>query len=154
MYIQWNPTLRTPLKCGHRDYTEKNLCPNCTLLYAVLQKPLNCGLPFFRIADTFTTVKPVLTYIFIHYIADRVQLHVVYFVAYLAYLIVAQPQNSTSTLAPWRSVRAKVPPSNGIAALFRASGGRVVDFTNYVFASIQKAFSNRETPIGKVPTHY
>ena len=35
--------------------------------------------------------------------------------------------------------------------LFRASGGRVVDFTNYVFASIKKTFSNRETPIGKVP---
>ena len=40
------------------------------------------------------------------------------------------------------------------AALFRASGGRVVDFTNYMLASMQKAFSNRETPIGKAPTHY
>ena len=47
-----------------------------------------------------------------------------------------------------------MPPSNKIAALFRASGSRVVDITNYVFASIQKTFNNRETPIGKAPTHY
>ena len=40
------------------------------------------------------------------------------------------------------------------AALFRASGGRVVDFTNYMLVSMQKTFSNRETPIGRAPTHY
>ena len=27
----------------------------------------------------------------------------------------------------------------------------MVDITNYVFSSIQKTFSNRETPIGKAP---
>ena len=40
------------------------------------------------------------------------------------------------------------------AALFRASGGRVIDFTNYMLASMQKAFINREIPIGMAPTHY
>ena len=40
------------------------------------------------------------------------------------------------------------------AVLFRASGGRVVEFTNYMLASMQKAFSNRETRIGKGPAHY
>ena len=40
------------------------------------------------------------------------------------------------------------------AALFRASGSRVVEFMNYMLASVQKAFSNRETPFGKAPAHY
>ena len=40
------------------------------------------------------------------------------------------------------------------AALFRVSGGRVVEFMNYMLASMQKAFSNRETPIGKALAHY
>ena len=83
-------------------------------------KPLNCGLPFFRVADTFT----VLTYI---YIADRV----------------------------YTTSRCLLPGILGVYIRYgNAHGGRVVDFTNYVFASMQKAFSNRETPIGKVPTHY
>ena len=39
----------------------------------VLQNPLIADTHSFRIADMFTTVKPVLTctYVFIHYIADR-----------------------------------------------------------------------------------
>ena len=48
----------------------------------------------------------------------------------------------------------RLPPADGFAALSRASGGRVVEFTNYMLASMQKAFSNRETPIGKAPAHY
>ena len=43
---------------------------------------------------------------------------------------------------------------NDSAARFRASGCSVVDFTNYTPASMQKAFSNGEAPIGKDPAHY
>ena len=32
------------------------------------------------------------------------------------------------------------------------SGGGVVEFAKYMLASMQKAFSNRETPIGMAPT--
>ena len=46
-----------------------------------------------------------------------------------------------------------MPPADGFAALFRASVARVVDFTNYMLASMQ-AFSNMETPIEKAPAHY
>ena len=43
---------------------------------------------------------------------------------------------------------------NGSAARFRASGCSVVDFTNDTLASMQKAFSNREAPIGNDAAHY
>ena len=43
---------------------------------------------------------------------------------------------------------------NGSAARFRANGCSVVDFTNYTLASMQKAFSNREAPIGDDAAHY
>ena len=43
---------------------------------------------------------------------------------------------------------------NGSAARFHASGCSVVDFTNYTLASMQKAFSNREAPIGNDAVYY
>ena len=43
---------------------------------------------------------------------------------------------------------------NGSAARFRANGCSVVDFTNYTLASMQKAFSNSEAPIGDDAAHY
>ena len=43
---------------------------------------------------------------------------------------------------------------NGSAARLHASGCSVVDLTNNTLASMQKAFNNREAPIGEVTNSY
>ena len=43
---------------------------------------------------------------------------------------------------------------NGSVERFHVNGCSIVDFMSYTLANIQKAFSNREAPVGEDPAHY
>ena len=60
-------------------------------------------------------------------------------------------EGESLSLSSYIQVRHKCCCGTSILAAFRNG---VAIFTNYMLISMQKAFSNKETPIGKAPTHY